>query len=58
LRDLSNLDVRWREQSEAEQGLLLKRLQLVQEQARIQEEGIRLKLDLQKQQALAQDKQA
>lgn len=56
LGDPNNLDGKWREQSEAEQGLLLQRLQLVQEQARIQQEGIRLKLNLQKQQALAQDK--
>jgi len=57
--DQSQLEGRWREQSEAEQGLLLQRLQLVQEQARVQQEGIRLnltKLNLQKQQqAKAQD---
>jgi hypothetical protein len=50
--DQSQLEGRWREQSEAEQGLLLQRLQLVQEQARVQQEGIRLnltKLNLQKQ---------
>ena len=58
--DQSQLEDRWREQSEAEQGLLLQRLQLVQEQARVQQEGIRLnlaKLNLQKQQqAKSQDK--
>jgi hypothetical protein len=56
----SQLVGRWREQSKAEQEVLLQRLQLVQEQARIQQEDIRLNLrrvDLQKQQqATAQDK--
>jgi hypothetical protein len=58
--DQSELEARWREQIEGEQGLLLQRLQLVQEQARVQQEGVRLnltKLNLQKQQgAEAQDK--
>ncbi|XP_024368494.1 uncharacterized protein [Physcomitrium patens] len=49
--DQTQLEDKWREQSEAEQGLLLQRLQLVQEQARVQQEGIRLKINLQKQQA-------
>jgi hypothetical protein len=51
LGDDNNLHDQWRVQSEAEQSLLLQRLQLVQEQARIQQEGIRLKIGLQKQQA-------
>jgi len=51
-------NAKWREQSEAEQGLIIQRLQLVQDQARIQQEGIRLKLNIQKQQAAAQGKQA
>jgi len=58
LGDPISLDIKWLEQSETEQGLLFQRLQLVQEQARIQQEGIRLKLNLQKQQALAQVKQS
>jgi len=51
-------NIKWREQNEAEQGLILQRLQLVADQARIQQEGIRLKLSIQKQQASAQGKQA
>jgi len=56
LGDPSN--VQWLEQSAAEQGLIIQRLQLVQEEARIQQEGIQLKLNIQKQQASAQDKEA
>lgn len=43
-----NLDRQWKEQGEAEQGILLQRLQLVQEQARLHQEGIRLRLEQQK----------
>lgn len=52
----SQLEARWREQSKAEQEVRLQRLQLVQEQARIQQEDIRLNLrrvDLQKRQQQA-----
>jgi len=51
-------NVKWLEQRDAEQGLIIQRLELVQEQARIQLEGIRLKLNIQKQQGSVQDKQA
>ncbi|XP_024368247.1 uncharacterized protein [Physcomitrium patens] len=51
LGEQNPLEDKWHEQSEAEQVLLLKRLQLVQEQARIQQESIRLKISLQTQQS-------
>lgn len=46
--------VKWLDQSKAEQGLVIQRLQLVQDQARIQQERFRQKLEMQKQQFSAQ----